>query len=449
MKNRTLLPFKEVTAIILKLKGQAALMKETKTESAIRILEYTLSYGESEFGEYDAGCSNRIRKDGSGLDVVINWNADIPILLALCIDLKDIYGVLNDSILYMNDICQNYCEKQIYYLKKCLSILEPWRLQSTLKANERTDKPNAQQINDINDHLSLIMNELGDVNIKMRNHEIASSYFEQAMTYSKGVIGEDRKAAIYYLALKNKGENLYFQMKYREAKVVFEEAYNIMAERHDPSYPDTLDAALRLIDVLIHTRDYYDGERYARMCYDLITHPVDLDNEDVARSASSLAQVSYLLNKENKVKKREVYFEIEFLFRKSIRIHERIKGKDCPRIVQDLLALSDVLQLLQCFDNVQRTAEIKDLLDRTVIIYTDDCVDSSNVRIANRHLALFHYGLASSHPPCSITRTTQLRIAESHYEETMRIGIKLYGMNDEENIGFKDLVTGLKQQDWF
>eukprot|EP00596_Hydrurales_sp_CCMP1899_P001092 CAMPEP_0119036554 /NCGR_PEP_ID=MMETSP1177-20130426/4333_1 /TAXON_ID=2985 /ORGANISM="Ochromonas sp, Strain CCMP1899" /LENGTH=297 /DNA_ID=CAMNT_0006996601 /DNA_START=695 /DNA_END=1588 /DNA_ORIENTATION=+ len=291
------------------------------------------------------------------------------------------------------------------------------------------------------------MDELGDVNFKMRNHEIAGSYFEQAMAYSKGITEEEAKAGMYFLALSNKGKNLYFQLKYNEAKMVFEEAYNIMAEQHDPSHPDTLDAALRLIDVLIHTGDFYDGERYARMCYDLLTHPVDLENELVARSASCLAQCSYLLNKENKVKTQEVYVEIEMLFRKSIRIRERIDGRDCPGIVQDLLALSDVLQQLHCLDNVQRAAEIKDLLGRTLVIYTKDGgLDSANVRIANRHLALFHYSHASGHPPGSVGRTTELRIADSYYEETMRIGLKLYGLNDKENIGFEDLVTGMKQE---
>jgi tetratricopeptide (TPR) repeat protein len=176
----------------------------------------------------------------------------------------------------MNDICRNYCEKAIYYQKKCLFILEPWRLQITLKASERTDQLNATQISDINGHLSAITDELGSVNLKMRNYEIAGTYFDQSLAYSKGIIDsaydingkriedgkERRKAARYYVTLNNKGKNLYFQLKYNAAKVVFEEAYNIMAEQHDPSHPDTLDAALRLIDVLIHTNDFYDGERY-------------------------------------------------------------------------------------------------------------------------------------------------------------------------------------------
>jgi hypothetical protein len=166
----------------------------------------------------------------------------------------------------------------------------------------------------------------------------------------------------------------------------------------------------------------------------------------VARSASCLAQVSYLLHKQNDVKRIEEYIEVEKLFRKSIRIHEKIKGKDCPRVVQDLLTLSDVLQKLQSMDGVQRRPEVKDLLDRTLIIYTHDGgVDSSNVRIANQHLAIFHYDQAINQPPGSTIRTTELRIAESHYEETMRIGIKLFGINDQENIGYKDQITGMKQ----
>jgi hypothetical protein len=166
----------------------------------------------------------------------------------------------------------------------------------------------------------------------------------------------------------------------------------------------------------------------------------------VARPASCLAQVSYLLHKQNNVKRQEEYIEVEKLFRKSIRIHEKIKGKDCPRVVQDLLALSDVLQLLQTMDGVQRRPKVNDLLDRTLIIYTHDGgVDSSNVRIANRHLAIFHYDQAINQPPGSIVRTPELRIAELHYEEMMRIGIKLYSMNDQENIGYKDHITGMKQ----
>lgn len=168
---------------------------------------------------------------------------------------------------------------------------------------------------------------------------------------------------------------------------------------------------------------------------------------DVARSASCLAQVSYFLHKQNNVKRIEDYVEVERLFRKSIRIYEKINGKDCPSVVQALLALSDVLQLLQTMDGVQRRPEIKDLLDRSLILYTlDGGVDSSNVRIANQDLAIFHYDEASNQPPGSIIRSTELKIAESHYEETIRIGIKLFGLNDQENNDFKDYITGMKRR---
>lgn len=78
------------------------------------------------------------------------------------------------------------------------------------------------------------------------------------------------------------------------------------------------------------------------MCYDLLTRPVDPENGEIARSASCLAQVSFLLHKQNNVKGREEYVEIEKLFRKFIRVHEKINGKDCPIILQ-VLSLSNVL----------------------------------------------------------------------------------------------------------
>jgi hypothetical protein len=82
-----------------------------------------------------------------------------------------------------------------------------------------------------------------------------------------------------------------------KAKTALEEKYNYAVEAYHPEHPLVLQAAERLIQVLIMTENYYDVERFARVCYDGLTRPPsDPESREAAKAAANLALVSYDLN---------------------------------------------------------------------------------------------------------------------------------------------------------
>lgn len=58
-----------------------------------------------------------------------------------------------------------------------------------------------------------------------------------------------------------------------------------MVEAYYPNYPLVLTAANYLIQTLIITVEYKGAERYARICYECLTRPVDNETEEAANAA--------------------------------------------------------------------------------------------------------------------------------------------------------------------
>jgi hypothetical protein len=141
-----------------------------------------------------------------------------------------------------------------------------------------------------------------------------------------------------FRALSKKGENLFHQSNsesdYSDSKAVYEEAYNLMAEDYDPTHPKVLTAANHLIRILIKRKEYFDAERYARICYDCLTQSND-NREQVAQIAEALAKINYDLVFQNGSAGGDVV-EAEMLIRKSIRIIESTLGKGDFRTVSSV-----------------------------------------------------------------------------------------------------------------
>jgi hypothetical protein len=99
-----------------------------------------------------------------------------------------------------------------------------------------------------------------------------------------------------------------------------EESYISDSEFYHPEHPLVLRAADELIGVLATTGHYYDAERFARVCYDSLTHtPLDPDSFEAGKAAANLSRASCDLIKANGPEAADIE-EAETLAKKAIRI---------------------------------------------------------------------------------------------------------------------------------
>jgi hypothetical protein len=62
---------------------------------------------------------------------------------------------------------------------------------------------------------------------------------------------------------------------------------------YDPEHPLLLKAASKLIEILDETGDYYDAERFVRICYEALSRQtLDPDSFEEANAAMNLPQTS-------------------------------------------------------------------------------------------------------------------------------------------------------------
>lgn len=137
-----------------------------------------------------------------------------------------------------------------------------------------------------------------------------------------------------------------------EAKICYEDAYNLVAITYWPSRHIVLRVASNLIAFLNITSEYYDAEGYARICYECLTRPVNSESEEIAEAAVLLASVSFHLCQQQGIKEGEDIAEAEFLARKSLCILQRINGPaDNVHFANAIGTLADILQWIGNQDN--------------------------------------------------------------------------------------------------
>jgi hypothetical protein len=78
--------------------------------------------------------------------------------------------------------------------------------------------------------------------------------------------------------------------------------------------------------------------RYARISFELLTRPIDTESELVANAAQVLADVTYQLIAQNGAADGNI-LEAEKLSRKTVRIKERIHGRDNIHTMRQLETL--------------------------------------------------------------------------------------------------------------
>lgn len=113
-------------------------------------------------------------------------------------------------------------------------------------------------------------------------------------------IGKRKKRQqVLYNAYVIKGALLRTSNDYVGSKADYEQAY-ILVSAVRPDHHIVLAVAGSLISTLLHMKEYYDTERYAKICYECLTRPVDPENRTVADAGELLASVKYALHKQSK-----------------------------------------------------------------------------------------------------------------------------------------------------
>jgi tetratricopeptide (TPR) repeat protein len=430
--DHKLLSYKEVEASISTLREKAKLKKGTRSE--IRILEYCLSFAERQYGDWIIGKSYRERRDCSKID---NWTCEIDCIEFLCFQIGNAFMMSTNTIDDIDIRRDNY-KQAIKFAEKSLFLLEPWRTQIDLEKRNRTDQLDRGMINNIYYKLSISETVLSDMHDCLNEYDKAEKYHDMAILHGGQVTVKSCRIQILYSAMRTRGQNLRYQATFddsnvtlNKAKAVFEEAYIIVSEAYSLGNPMTLEAANLLISCLIELGEFYDAERYSRMCYECLTRPIDTESLDVADAAESLADVTYRLFLSEGLEGGDIV-EAEMLARKSLRIKEATFGPDNYMTCPIKIILSNLLQV-----RGDRNYERKALLEECLTIYLKRCGgDAHVVASMNEDLANLHHKISDSLPPGDYG-TEQFRIALAYINEAIRISSKTYGPNHSKTLKYK------------
>lgn len=186
-----------------------------------------------------------------------------------------------------------------------------------------------------------------------------------------------------------------------ESKAVREEAYMYVSAVYNPEHPLVLENGGKLITILVATGEFYDAERFARVCYDGLTRAP----------------------RENDPEGGDI-IEAEMLARKAVHIMKEFKGPFSKASLLSCKVFFNIILFKKDF-----TDETKSLLED----YLSDAiryegVDGESTALAHSHLALFHSGISDKFS-CKDTERKHLQIAVSHFKEELRISIILFGPN--------------------
>jgi tetratricopeptide (TPR) repeat protein len=258
----------------------------------------------------------------------------------------------------------------------------------------------------------------------VKDWDKAIHYQEQSILHAKLMKDGEKKIKKVYDYLSRLA-NLYHHMgKLTEAKTVREEAYMYVNATYDPEHPLVLEAGGYLIEILNETGNYYDAERFARVCYEALTRaPLDPDSFEAANAASNLADASRNLINENGPLSADIK-EAEILARKAVRIVRELKGPFSFEMRNAFRSLVNVIFLKGDFTNETKSV-LEDFLSDAI---RHEGVDGKSTGCGNGHLGLFYFNLAVT-ISVDNTKRRHLLIAQSYYKETSRIFTKHYGPN--------------------
>jgi hypothetical protein len=189
---------------------------------------------------------------------------------------------------------------------------------------------------------------------------------------------------------------------------------------YNPEHPLVLEAAGKLIETPNQTGEYYDAERFARICYEARTRPpLDSENFEAAEAPCSLACAFYELIRANGSESADVE-EAEMLARKAVLVMKELKGLGSDYVGWSFGVLTLVLRFKKDYGD-----ETKKMLED----YFSDAIryqgkDGDMTASAHDHLGHFHHDIIDT-LSCNVAKRKHLHLAESHYKEVIRLCTKL------------------------
>jgi tetratricopeptide (TPR) repeat protein len=410
-------PYREVTRLIVEIRN-------SKKGKDARILEHLLSFAEYQFGKGVATKHYRERQDG---DRISNWIVEIEILNEIITTSADLYNQ-NKSL-----SSTDRDNMAFPYLKRSLSILNPWVINLDPDSSYGVDSFSKDQIKRLLDELIYTEQNMARVTGDRRQFDAAEGHCQRCLAYSRRyeLEGEEKITSIFKglqtcCALQERQGN------YVDALTFAEECYNLVVEAYDPVHAQVQEAARLLIHILISKGDLFDAERYAQVTYGNLRdkkNGINQESEAVAEGAYNLANVIY--------QQKGDLIKAEELARESLRIRSLIFGS-----VSDHQHYNDHYSVgISCnlVANILRRQsklgdETRRLYDRFLAIsILINGPDGPNTAIVNESLGMFHHELAHKQATLNVQQA-QLLLAKSHFEEALRIRSKMYGPTHPETV---------------
>eukprot|EP00596_Hydrurales_sp_CCMP1899_P008816 CAMPEP_0119035960 /NCGR_PEP_ID=MMETSP1177-20130426/3285_1 /TAXON_ID=2985 /ORGANISM="Ochromonas sp, Strain CCMP1899" /LENGTH=354 /DNA_ID=CAMNT_0006994951 /DNA_START=669 /DNA_END=1733 /DNA_ORIENTATION=- len=292
----------------------------------------------------------------------------------------------------------------------------------------------------------ILARETFDRHQMLRNSEIGLDCSDKARYYAeKLIVGENRTDLIYNI-LSEKSSHLLCLRRYNEAKIVLEEVYDLMATTYCLDHPLVLKTANLLVKTLIVLKEYYDAQRFASICYEILTRPIDTESDEVADAAYSLARVSFYLIRDQDAERggeameRDLKF-MEMLLRKAIRIKERINGSHDMGTAEVLIVLVEILQYL----DINRNDELEEVMEKMLFIGINDPNGNDILTcFFNNQLAEHHTNIAIDLPHGD-ARIKRFDLALNYCKEAARINTELPNPQQSDTDDFNNLLLKIME----
>lgn len=411
----TLVPLRDARLVVKKVVDQ------TEAQIAILgnkrhaiLLEHAAIFAGHQFDQRIMGSVYLSRENGDRIEA---WEVEMGILYKL-------YGKFINKIMSCNDSgnMQDCWTSAIPYNLKRLALLESWMLQ--ILSMERVDMT-LEMLELLFDRRSTLETELSVGYTLLNDWDKVQFYCEQSVSHAK-LLKEGETKIKKVINVFNNQSDRYSQMsKIIEAKAVIEETYMYVSEMYDHEHPLVLKASSHLIQVLISTKDFYNAERFARICYECLTRSsLDPESYDAGDAARNLALASCELLEANGLESANIE-EAEKLARESVRIMKILEGSTSGDVKSSFNVLVRVLTLKNdCGDDLKSVLE--DQLSYAIRGWGTDAKITS---IAHADLGIFHNRIVDT-LSCDDAKRKHLHLVEFSFKEAFRIHRKYHDLEN-------------------
>jgi hypothetical protein len=252
----------------------------------------------------------------------------------------------------------------------------------------------------------------------------ADGHCQRAISFAKRITvsGELRTETICEV-LSTLGCLRMGETKPKEARIIYEECYNLLAIQYNPVHPKIVDAVSNLIKNLCIENEYALAETYARLTYETLMSPYndyELESAAVATGIHNLSYcIFYSVQADGPGSEGYKIEEAETLAREALRITEKIWGSSNHHVADRLINLTNILFLTGVGGD-----PIKELYERSLSIKTFlICKDSPDLLGVLDCIGVFHHKTALIYSTFfnEISKQEHLTKVEYYYEESYLI----------------------------